>query len=175
MSQENAVEGNILEIASRLTKFCCEKFIFGERTVFGRKELFDGEYMEKGQGFYTWPSRKIHRLARDPHPDLEERVSVPDDKVCWTLCAEETFSSYKPEFACESDKNEVLKAVLERRKAAGRQSRFKNAVRKLTSSRISEFNDLAMEVKNSSCGPEDKNRNPCGRCTFDLTLPSLHI
>jgi hypothetical protein len=164
ISRDNAVDIAIYGIASCLNKFNCEKYIFGERIVFGRKEFTDGEYMEKGKGCYEWPSRKIHKLARDPHPDMEERFPVPDENVSWVLCPTEKFVEYRPEFACEADRSEALHSVLEKRRhGAAQNPRFRSTFRKLNINRLSEFNDLAVEVRNSSCGPEGKARNPCGR------------
>jgi hypothetical protein len=159
-------------LASRLKKLTCEKFLFGERVVFGRKELNDGEYLEKNKEYYDWPQRKIHKLSRDPHPDLEERFSVPDEKVSWASYPDDDFQIYKPQFATDADKTEALKNVLERRKAAVQQSRFKGTMDKLGHSRLAECHDLAVELSNTTCRPEDKSRNPCGRWLSFASAPN---
>jgi hypothetical protein len=169
-SVEGADASQIKGIASSLRKFCCDQFIFGERLVFGRRDLVDG-FNNDGGLFYTWPPGKVHTLSRDPHPDLQERFPVPDDKVCWLTCPDEEFDSYKPEFASEADKDEALKLVLEKRKPEPFSS-LKNTVQRLNSNKILDVRDLSVELQSTSCRPSHVGRNPCGRYTLQSTIRS---
>jgi hypothetical protein len=161
-SLESIGETQVRGISARLKKLYCEHFIFGERNVFGRKEDGDGDFLEKGKGFYAWPPRKVHNLSRDPHPELEERFPVPDHKVCWGANPEKEFEEYRPEFATEADKNEALKSILAKRKPVDGQSLLKFAANKLQSNAILECHELSVELQNAKIAP-DKARNPCGR------------
>ena len=162
---ETADENQVSAIAMRLKKYCCERFIFGERSVFGRKEVSDGSYLEKDCDVYSWPARKVHNLSRDPHPDLEERYNVPDDKVCWASCRDEDFESYRPEFATEGDRNEALRTILEKRKLEEKDfsSLAKKTLQQLNANRILECHDMSLELQITSCRPSFVQRNPCGR------------
>ena len=172
VSLETAGENQINGIASRLKKFCCEKFIFGERLVFGRKEFVDGAHLGKDYSHYTWPVGKVHSLSRDPHPDLEERFHVADDKVSWKTCPDEAFESYKPEFAIEDDRNEALKIVMEKRKPDEKlfSSLAKKTVNRTNSNRILDCRDLSLELQATSCRPSNIDRNPYGRLIEPLQI-----
>ena len=84
----------------RLKTLYCEKYQFGGRFVFGKKETVDG-FMLTSASYYTWPSGQMHTKARDSHPDLQERFPVPDDQVHWD--SERGSVGYKPKYANDND------------------------------------------------------------------------
>jgi hypothetical protein len=79
-------------IQSQLKTSLCLHYEFSHRHVFTKKEFNNANDM-----LYGWPAGHIHTKARDPHPDLNERFSVPDEFVI--INPKVPYPMYNPNFA----------------------------------------------------------------------------
>jgi hypothetical protein len=83
-------------VESQLKTRFCPQFVHESTQVFGKEvsaELLHDQY-------YVWPSRRVHRIARDTHHLLAARYPVSDEHVSFKF---DCPARYQPYWATEQD------------------------------------------------------------------------